>query len=276
MITVHADSPEDVVYRLAIPLANTGQQEVSRKLVEAVLPKPTMRADRVSVAPSGEGALAEAEILVVDDDSAGWTGGYANSGKQDENTLNSIASLSRSEPDRMASLLNEFGQYLRESFRFESSEPLIPFERELALVRSYLHIEKVRFEDWLSYQIEISTTTDFLIPPLTLQTLVENAIRHGIMQQAEGGHVLIRVYRTDEHVCVAVEDDGVGIAADVLEHLFTDSLSGGIGLKNIERRLRQLFGQGLRINSAQGTGTEILIRLPLEKVGISYESNHRG
>lgn len=116
MITVHADSPEDVVYRLAIPLANTGQQEVSRKLVEAVLPKPTMRADRVSVAPSGEGALAEAEILVVDDDSAGWTGGYANSGKQDENTLNSIASLSRSEPDRMASLLNEFGQYLRESF----------------------------------------------------------------------------------------------------------------------------------------------------------------
>jgi signal transduction histidine kinase len=276
VITVHADSPEDVVYRLAIPLANTGQQEVSRKLVEAALPKPTMRADRVSVAPSGEGALAEAEILVVDDDSAGWTGGYANSGKQDENTLNSIASLSRSEPDRMASLLNEFGQYLRESFRFESSEPLIPFERELALVRSYLHIEKVRFEDWLSYQIEISTTTDFLIPPLTLQTLVENAIRHGIMQQAEGGHVLIRVYRTDEHVCVAVEDDGVGIAADVLEHLFTDSLSGGIGLKNIERRLRQLFGQGLRINSAQGTGTEILIRLPLEKVGISYESNHRG
>ncbi len=220
--------------------------------------------------------MAEAEILVVDDDSAGWTGGYANSGKQDENTLNSIASLSRSEPDRMASLLNEFGQYLRESFRFESSEPLITFERELALVRSYLHIEKVRFEDWLSYQIEISTTTDFLIPPLTLQTLVENAIRHGIMQQAEGGHVLIRVYRTDEHVCVAVEDDGVGIAADVLEHLFTDSLSGGIGLKNIERRLRQLFGQGLRINSAQGTGTEILIRLPLEKVGISYESNHRG
>lgn len=276
MITVHADSPEDVVYRLAIPLANTGQQEVSRKLVEAVLPKPTMRADRVSAAPSSEEALAEAEILVVDDDSAGWTGGYANSGKQDENTLNSIASLSRSEPDRMASLLNEFGQYLRESFRFESSEPLIPFERELALVRSYLHIEKVRFEDWLSYQIEISTTTDFLIPPLTLQTLVENAIRHGIMQQAEGGHVLIRVYRTDEHVCVAVEDDGVGIAADVLEHLFTDSLSGGIGLKNIERRLRQLFGQGLRINSAQGTGTEILIRLPLEKVGISYESNHRG
>lgn len=161
MITVHADSPEDVVYRLAIPLANTGQQEVSRKLVEAVLPKPTMRADRVSAAPSGEGALAEAEILVVDDDSAGWTGGYANSGKQDENTLNSIASLSRSEPDRMASLLNEFGQYLRESFRFENLEPLIPFERELALVRSYLHIEKVRFEDWLSYQIEISTTTDF-------------------------------------------------------------------------------------------------------------------
>ncbi|NRQ52049.1 MULTISPECIES: hypothetical protein [Brevibacillus] len=68
MITVHADSPEDVVYRLAIPLANTGQQEVSRKLVEAALPKPTMRADRVSAAPSSEEALAEAEILVVDDD----------------------------------------------------------------------------------------------------------------------------------------------------------------------------------------------------------------
>ncbi|MFS0554159.1 response regulator [Brevibacillus sp. 179-C9.3 HS] len=191
------------------------------------------------------------------------------------NTLNSIASLSKSEPDRMATLLTEFGHYLRESFRFENSEPLIPFERELLLVKSYLHIEKVRFEDWLTYDIELTCTTDFFIPPLTLQPLVENAIRHGIMQRAEGGHIGIRVYREGPEVRITIEDDGVGIDADFLKCIFEERPSGGIGIKNIERRLNQLFGHGLNITSEIGVGTKILIRLPLEGVAVVHENDHR-
>lgn len=192
------------------------------------------------------------------------------------NTLNSIASLSKSEPDRMTTLLTEFGLYLRESFRFENSEPFIPFERELQLVKSYLHIEKVRFEDWLTFEIELETTSDFLIPPLTLQPLVENAIRHGIMQREEGGHIRIHVYQEQQEIRIRIEDNGVGMSSESVERIFDDRPTEGIGMKNIERRLKQLVGNGLNIQSEPRTGTHILIRLPVEKVVITHESHPRG
>lgn len=188
------------------------------------------------------------------------------------NTLNSIAALSKRQPEKMTYLLTEFGHYLRESFRFDNSEPLIPFERELKLVKSYLHIEKVRFEEWLNFEIEILTTTNFRIPPLTIQPLVENAVRHGIMRRAEGGHILIRVTGDERDIRIMVKDDGVGIPPEILGSLRNSLPTGGIGIQNIERRLKQMFGYGLVIHSEPQKGTEIHIRLPLEKVGF-HESN---
>jgi len=182
------------------------------------------------------------------------------------NTLNSIVALSKRQPEKMGNLLTEFGDYLRESFRFDSSEPLIPFERELKLIKSYLHIEKVRFEDWLNYDIHIHYTMKFKIPPLTIQPLVENAVRHGIMRRANGGHIQIQIWQEDSFLWIQVKDDGVGMSPEAVKTILQSS-SGGIGIRNIDRRLKQLFGLGLIINSNPDQGTDILIQLPIERVG---------
>lgn len=187
------------------------------------------------------------------------------------NTLNSIAALSKRQPDKMADLLADLGHYLRESFRFDNTEPLIPFERELQLIRSYLHIEKVRFEEWLSFDLEVAFH-EFLIPPLTIQPLVENAVRHGIMKKENGGHVLLRVLRDGQDVRILVKDDGVGMTPDKLERLLRVSSTGGIGIQNIERRWRQMFGHGISIHSVPGQGTEVELRFSMEMVGL-YESH---
>ncbi len=189
------------------------------------------------------------------------------------NTLNSIAALSKRQPEEMGNLLTVFGDYLRESFRFDSSEPLLPFDRELKLIKSYLHIEKVRFEDWLSYDIQILTPLKFRIPPLTIQPLIENAVRHGIMQRANGGHIRIQIWQENKWVCIQVKDNGVGMTSEGLKNILqSSSPTGGIGISNIDRRLKQLFGFGLIINSTRDQGTDILIRLPIERV-CEHESN---
>lgn len=192
------------------------------------------------------------------------------------NTLNSIAALSKSKPSQMNELLNELGNYLRESFRFDNTNPLTPFDRELKLVQSYLHIEKVRFDDWLDFKIEVLTSTNFRVPPLTIQPLVENAVRHGIMRRAEGGRILIRVTRDEHFILITVKDDGVGMSTETLERIMEGpTVEGGIGIRNIERRLKQLFGWGLLIHSSLEQGTEIQVRLPIEKVGF-HESDTGG
>jgi two-component system sensor histidine kinase ChiS len=183
------------------------------------------------------------------------------------NTLNSIAALSKRRPEQMNQLLAELGHYLRESFHFDSSQPLAPFERELKLVQSYLHIEKVRFDDWLNFEIKLLTSTQFRIPPLTIQPLVENAVRHGIMRRAEGGTIWIQVSRDDRYIHISIKDDGIGISPEALKSMLgTTAPERGIGIRNIDRRLKQLFGLGLLIHSQPDQGTEIQIRLPVEKV----------
>lgn len=184
------------------------------------------------------------------------------------NTLNSISALSKSQPKQMIELLTEFGHYLRESFRFDNTDILVPFERELGLVKSYLHIEQVRFAECLTYHIEI-LTEHFRIPPLIIQPLVENAVRHGIMKRAEGGQVWLHVSKFDQYILIIVKDNGVGMIPEMLERLQYAS-SSGVGIQNIERRLKRLFGFGLTIHSEPGRGTEIQIRLPIEKV-VFYE-----
>ncbi|WP_141501497.1 histidine kinase [Paenibacillus luteus] len=190
------------------------------------------------------------------------------------NTLNSIAALSKRDTGQMMALLSELGQYLRESFRFDSLEPLVPIERELKLIESYLHIEKVRYDDWLTYELDVSER-GFKLPPLTLQPLVENAVRHGIMARTQGGHLLVRIHREENHICILIKDNGVGMSAEVLENVLTKPLSGGIGIANTDLRLKQWFGSGLTILSWPEEGTEVYIRLPLERMRIHEDHYSR-
>lgn len=177
------------------------------------------------------------------------------------NTLNSIAALSSLDLERMQNLLEAFGSYLRASYDFHSPTLLVPLEKELSLVRAYLYIQKERFGERLRIAWEADIDGTLRIPPLTLQPLVENAIHHGIMRRADGGTVRIRIEPAGERFEVTVADDGVGMDEAALRNALAASASAavgrGIGLRNTDRRLKQIYGEGLRIESAPGEGTRI-------------------
>src|SRR5699024_4185670 len=135
------------------------------------------------------------------------------------NVLNSVIALSEINLDRMRDLLNEFSGFLRYKFQFQNMDDLIPIEDELSLVRSYLYIEKVRFGERLQVVWKIDDYEELKIPFLTIQPLVENAIRHGIMKRIRGGKILIDVSVYETHIEISVEDDGVGMDEDQMQQL---------------------------------------------------------
>ncbi|WP_317933917.1 hybrid sensor histidine kinase/response regulator [Sporosarcina aquimarina] len=180
------------------------------------------------------------------------------------NTLNTIASLGEVDPERMVKLLNEFGNYLRKSFSVQNTQDLIPLSNELELIKSYLYIEQVRFGDRLQIEWNIDSLDNHQIPPLSIQTIVENAVAHGVMKQISGGTILISIANLEHQFEVMIKDDGIGMNADQLNNLGKETSSGeqGIGLKNTNRRLKKLFGTKLEITSAEGKGTTVKFRVP--------------
>ena len=173
------------------------------------------------------------------------------------NTLTAVAALSEIDTARMRSLLQAFGDYLRASFAFDNTDKLVTLKHELNLVRSYLYIEKERFEDRLQVTWDMDESIPLFIPPLTIQPIVENAVRHGIMKRARGGTVHIRIVHNDDYAEISIADNGVGIPDDKLKQLLTPGNASGIGLLNTDRRLKQLYGQGLQIHSTTDQGTTV-------------------
>ncbi|MBW5448775.1 response regulator [Cohnella sp. CFH 77786] len=189
------------------------------------------------------------------------------------NTLNSIAALSEEDPAGLRRLLDSFATYLRESFRFDSMEPLIPLDRELGLVRSYLEIEKIRFGDRLSIEMDIDDGVQkALIPPLTIQPLVENAVRHGLMTRKRGGLLKVAVKAEDPFCSIAVIDDGVGMEMPGNPLQAPNGSKQGVGMQNVERRLRQVYGTGLTVTSNPDLGSTVSFRIPL--TGGHQDENH--
>ncbi|ALA53025.1 MULTISPECIES: ATP-binding response regulator [Shouchella] len=174
------------------------------------------------------------------------------------NALNAVAALSETALDKMHDLLQEFSDFLRAKFQFQNMDELVPIEEELSLVRSYLYIEKVRFEERLEIDWQVEDS-DIKVPFLSIQPLVENAIRHGIMKRPHGGKVLIQVSNNKTHAVVSVEDDGVGMD-DVQQQRILERKAAsrsGVGLINTDQRLKRHFGTGLQIESEKGKGTKI-------------------
>ncbi|WP_420330222.1 ATP-binding protein [Paenibacillus contaminans] len=175
------------------------------------------------------------------------------------NTLNAVTALSEIDLDKMRDLLHEFSHFLRNKFKFQNIDELIPLEDELSLVQSYLYIEKVRFEERLEIIWEVDRRGHVKVPFLSIQPLVENAIRHGIMKRTEGGKIVIRISVYETYAEITVEDDGVGMEDGLLQRILerkADS-SSGVGLINTNQRLIRHFGTGLRIQSAFGKGTSV-------------------
>lgn len=180
------------------------------------------------------------------------------------NALNSISSLCITDGERASELIDQLSIYMRKCFRGIGKNSLITLESELELVKVYLSIEKARFGDRLSVEYAIDENAACMLPPLVLQPLVENAIRHGLMKRRAGGQVRIAVEMKPEKVFFSIEDNGVGIAPELLKELLQDYReSSGVGLLNIHRRLINMFQQGLSVESAEGMGTKVSFCIPL-------------
>ena len=173
------------------------------------------------------------------------------------NTLGSIEQLCELNPPRAGELVHNFAKYLRGNFgELDNPKPIL-MSQEMEHVHHYISIENVRFPD-MTFSFEMNSD-DFHIPALTIQPIVENAIKHGLMKLQKGGTIRVVSYETDTHYCVSVEDDGVGFDTGVL----LDERKH-VGIRNIRGRLKAMVNGTLEIKSTQGVGTKVLITIPKE------------
>lgn len=182
------------------------------------------------------------------------------------NVLNTIASLGISDVQKMQALLEEFSNYLRLSFDFNNADPVVSLEHELSLVRSYIYIEQQRFGERLQVEWAIdSATSNLFIPPLSIQPLVENAMKHGLLSRLSGGTVRIEVNKKDTHYEIVVADNGIGMTEERVATLFErqEGTSTRVGLKNINKRLKQLYNEHLVVESEQNVGTTVYFKIPI-------------
>ena len=173
------------------------------------------------------------------------------------NTLDSIYYLCGKEPQKAQKAISDFSEYLRGNLRSLKDSAPVPFSTEREHVEIYLALEKVSSEDTLDYSFDCETE-GFLIPSLTVQPLVENAVKHGIGKRHRGGTVTVRTRSVPEGYQVIVEDDGVGF--DPTAPLEDDKMH--IGLENVRSRLAAMSGGTLEFISAPGQGTRAVITIP--------------
>ncbi|MGO4347065.1 ATP-binding protein [Paenibacillus sp. MCAF9] len=184
------------------------------------------------------------------------------------NTLNSLMALSDIDTDKMRNLGDSFVSFLRISFDFLNTGELVELSHELELVEAYLYIEKERFEDRLTIVWEVDANISLLIPPLSIQPLVENAIKHGLLSQNNGGTLHIRINCQDSFIRVEVIDNGIGMNEEQVIQLLSPTMKGkgGIGIANTNRRLTQMYGQGLSIISKPKEGTAVSFVIPNHRI----------
>jgi len=175
------------------------------------------------------------------------------------NTLNSVSSLIRSNPDQARSVVYRLSSILRRLLR--KTDNLTPLREELAFIDNYMMIEMVRFGEKLRFIKEIDPETlDRLVPSMLLQPLIENSIRHGLATKVDGGMIRVRSYLAEGRLHLVVEDDGVGIPETRLATLFEQ----GIGVSNVNERMKVLYGPDYKmwIDSKPGEGTRTGIEIP--------------
>ena len=182
------------------------------------------------------------------------------------NSLTAIASFTRTDPQRARELLLEFADFTRYSFRAHGE--FTTLAEELRCVDRYLLLERARFGERLQVTLRIAPEVlPVEVPFLCVQPIVENAVRHGLEGKPGPGHITITAEPTRHHYRITVEDDGVGITADVLRDALAPPEPGtrtSVGLSNVHERLRAVYGTayGLAIESQPGAGTTVVIRVP--------------
>lgn len=179
------------------------------------------------------------------------------------NAINTIVSLIRTKPDKARDLLIHLGLYFRKNLHKNEDE--VNLDKELQHVKSYLEIEKARFGEKLEVKFDIPKNIKCSLPPLILQPIIENSIKHGIMNKLENGIIKIKATKEKGHIKLSVEDNGDGIPEKELKYLLSPSKdTKSIGLRNVNNRLKLKYGEeyGINIKSKVGEGSIVTIKIP--------------
>lgn len=183
------------------------------------------------------------------------------------NALNAIYYLCEIDVAKAQTAIADFSEYLRGNMKFIQSDQAISFSEELMQIRHYLSLEKIRFDEDLEIFWDIQEE-DFLLPPLSVQPIVENAVKHGLGKKEGGGFIHIATDRLGDQIRIRVTDNGVGFNPE--KPLEDDRLH--IGLDNVRTRIRQMVGGSMMINSEPGRGTQVTILIPVRKESDGEES----
>jgi two-component system LytT family sensor kinase len=176
------------------------------------------------------------------------------------NTLNTVASLIRYDPDQARVVVLKLSNILRRLLR--KHETFVALQEELNFIDDYLDIEVARFgrDNLQIFKHVDENTLETFVPSMLLQPIVENSLKHGLAAKLEGGHITIRTSLNDGRLVIEVEDNGAGIPEERMPQVYVD----GIGISNVHERLRVLYGDEFRmqISSREGAGTLIRIEVP--------------
>lgn len=183
------------------------------------------------------------------------------------NALTSIAMMCELDPMTAKEATITFSKYLRGNMDSLKQTKAVPFEQELSHLKNYLYIEKLRFDDLLNIEYDIQAT-DFEVPQLSIQPIVENAVKHGVGMAEDGGTVTISTRETDDAYEVIVSDDGVGFDVNAPKK---DDGRSHIGMENTRKRLKDMCAAELIITSKVGEGTTVRVVIP--KVGRDENEN---
>lgn len=173
------------------------------------------------------------------------------------NTMTGIYYLCDQDPKKAKQVTLDFTTYLRKNFAAIASEETIPFTEELEHTRAYLAVEQAQFEDSLFVNFDTPFTA-FCLPPLTLQPIVENAVKHGMVSCNDPIHIFVTTVKTEKTVEMIVEDDGPGFKS-------TDNNEPHIALNNIRERLSSMCDGSLSVSPRNGGGTRVKVTLPIAK-----------
>lgn len=173
------------------------------------------------------------------------------------NTLSAIQALCEIDPMKAKETVEEFALYLRGNLNSLTEKNLIPFEQELEHVKAYLSIEQKRFGERVKVKYDIREN-NFRLPPLTLQPLAENAVKHGLCKKDDGGTLVIQTWQEGDDIKITICDDGTGFDVDKLK---TKSMEH-IGIRNVRKRMKEMCNGTLVIESEPGKGTRVVLTMP--------------
>ena len=266
VVSVPAASGRDSTYAIAAPIVTDGLVAGMVIVFAPARRAPLIRATgevaawvsaqlRLGELDASRAALAEAELRAL---RAQISPHFIY------NALNAIASFITTDPSKARELVLEFADFTRYSFRRHGD--FTTLAEELRSIHSYLLLERARFGDRLEVTLQIAPETlSTVIPFLSLQPLVENSVRHGLERKEGGGRITISAEAAGMNVQITVEDDGAGVDPDAVEALLSGS--GGadhIGLRNVDSRMRQVYGDayGLVVETNLGAGTLVRLLVP--------------